>query len=362
LRINFVLPPVNLSGGIRTIAVHAAALQARGHQVTVVSSCRRPPSLKSRVKSLLLGRGWPVAPPPEPSHLDDAGVRHRRLERYRRISDRDLPDADVTVATYWYTAEWVAALSGAKGAKVQFVQGNDADTPDLPVDRIEATWALPLHRVVVSRWLRELLRQRLGSGDVSLVPNGVDTDHFDAPPRGKQLVPTVGMVYSEDHLKGCDLALSAYAQAKALIPDLKLVVFSSQPISPALPLPEGAELHLRPPQARIPGLYAACDAWLWPSRREGFGLPILEALACRTPVIATPAGAAPELLADGGGTLLEAVEAGPMARAIVETCALSDGAWRARSERARGVACAHSWARSVVLLEEALSQAARRAP
>ncbi|MGC8714943.1 MAG: glycosyltransferase [Leptodesmis sp.] len=49
--------------------------------------------------------------------------------------------------------------------------------------------------------------------------------------------------------------------------------------------------------------YSACDAWLFPSRYEAVGLPILEAMACRTPVIGTPAGIAPEMLSDGAGIL-----------------------------------------------------------
>ena len=70
-----------------------------------------------------------------------------------------------------------------------------------------------------------------------------------------------------------------------------------------MPLPRDTEFHLRPPQDRIRDIYSKCDAWLFGSRSEGFGLPILEAMACRTPVIGTPAGAAPELLGDGRGIL-----------------------------------------------------------
>ena len=364
MRITFVLPVANLSGGIRTIAIYARALQERGHRVTVLSTNRPGPRLRSRLKSLALGRGWPGEPPLGPSHLDGPGhldgaaLDHRRLERFRPVVDADLPDADVVVATWWTTAEWVAALSPSKGAKVQLVQGNDTETPGLPVARVEATWRLPLHRVVVSRWLLDLVRSR-GVDDVTLVPNGVDTRAFDAPPRGRQPTPPVGLVYSELAIKGSDVALAAFEQARLALPGLRLLVFGGEPVSPRLPLPPGAEFHLAPPQADLPALYAGCDAWLWPSRREGFGLPILEAMACRTPVIAAPAGAAPELLAEGGGILLPAAEVGPMAAAIGRLCALPDPAWRALSGQARVVAEAHGWDNSVVLFERALEEATR---
>ena len=124
------------------------------------------------------------------------------------------------------------------------------------------------------------------------------------PPRGKNRVPTVGFVYTGAPRKTCNVASEAFRIASQRIPGLRLVVFGSHGVIPELPLPPAAEFHVRPPQAKLRELYAKCDAWLFSSKTEGFGLPILEAMACRTPVIGTPAGAAPELIADGGGILV----------------------------------------------------------
>lgn len=49
------------------------------------------------------------------------------------------------------------------------------------------------------------------------------------------------------------------------------------------------------PLQNLPALYSAADAFLFPSLSEGFGLPILEAMACGTPVITSDRGAAPEV-------------------------------------------------------------------
>ena len=68
-----------------------------------------------------------------------------------------------------------------------------------------------------------------------------------------------------------------------------------------VPLPPGSMFVRQPAQDMIRDIYGQCDVWLFSSRSEGFGLPLLESMACRTPVIATPAGAAPELCAGGGG-------------------------------------------------------------
>lgn len=52
------------------------------------------------------------------------------------------------------------------------------------------------------------------------------------------------------------------------------------------------------------GLYAVSDAYLCTSKAEGFGMPILEAMACNLPCVATDTGALHELLMDGRGFLI----------------------------------------------------------
>lgn len=53
------------------------------------------------------------------------------------------------------------------------------------------------------------------------------------------------------------------------------------------------------------GLYAAADAFLLTSKAEGLALPVLEAMACRLPVVGTKCAAIEEHLSDGRGLLIE---------------------------------------------------------
>jgi glycosyltransferase involved in cell wall biosynthesis len=353
LRIVFVLPPPNLGGGTRTIAAYAEQLKRRGHQVIALSVPDHRPTLKHQLKSVLKGKGWQSAQRQEPSHFEGRDIDHRQIERPRPI-ESDVPDADVVIATWWQTAEWVAALSAAKGAKAYFIQGDEAAIPGLPAERIAATWQLPMHKIVCSRWLMELARERGVDPTTSYVPNGVDIEQFHAPPRGKQRVPTVGMIYAEERFRGCDISLAAFDQAARILPALRLVSFGRWPMPPSA---RRTEFAYCPPQSTIPEIYSRCDAWLWASRREGFGLPLLEAMACRTPVIATPAGAAPELVLESGGRLVAHEDPAGMARAIEDICTLPDPAWRAISDRAHATAAEHTWARSTDLFENALRRA-----
>src|SRR5580658_10135731 len=128
MRITFVLDGGDsLSGGHRAIAMYARGLQQLGHTVVLVARPRRGPSLRDRARSLLkrtgLKRtGGTAEPERKPSHFQDAGLELRVLPSWRPVQDRDLPDADVVLATWWETVEWVHGLTAAKGVKIHLMQ------------------------------------------------------------------------------------------------------------------------------------------------------------------------------------------------------------------------------------------------
>jgi len=62
--------------------------------------------------------------------------------------------------------------------------------------------------------------------------------------------------------------------------------------------PDGVSLLGYVDKAELPRLYAGAAAFLYPGIYEGFGLPILEAMACGTPVVTSTTGAAPEIAGD----------------------------------------------------------------
>lgn len=359
MRINFVLPDADLSGGIRVISIYADRLRKRGHEVFVVSQPLEVPRLTAKVRSFLRGKGWPSSSQTKPTHFDGLDVPHRTIESPRAIRDDDVPDADVAIATWWQTAEWVAQLSPQKGTKVYFIQHHEIHH-QMPEQRVRATWRLPLYKITVSRWLVDLAATEYGDRDVSLVPNSVDTEQFYAPSRSKQPIPTVGVMYSPVPWKGCDISFKAFEIARQKIPNLQLVTFGSQLPCAELPLPAKSDFFYQPAQDRIKDIYARCDAWLFSSRSEGFGLPILEAMACRTPVIATSTGAAPELVGDGGGILVPLEDPEAMAREIERICLLTDSQWRTLSEAAYARVTGYSWDDATDLFEAALYTAIDR--
>jgi glycosyltransferase involved in cell wall biosynthesis len=91
-------------------------------------------------------------------------------------------------------------------------------------------------------------------------------------------------------------------------------------------------------------LYNACECFVFPSFYEGFGLPILEAMACGRAVACSNTSAMPEV-ADGAGLLFDPRQIEEIARALTDI--LLDSELRARMERL-GLqrAAAFSWQKS----------------
>jgi len=90
-------------------------------------------------------------------------------------------------------------------------------------------------------------------------------------------------------------------------------------------------------------IYSSCTAWLFTSRFEGFGLPILEAMAARTPVIGTPTGAAAELIAHGGGILVPMEDPDATANAIARFADMDAVEWTQLSQTAYRTVSSYTW-------------------
>jgi glycosyltransferase involved in cell wall biosynthesis len=313
--------------------------------------------LRRKVKSLLLGRGLPKT---EPSYFDGMDVEHRMLECARSVTDADVPDADVVIATYYTTGEGVLRLSPTKGAKAIFIQNYEVEEGQTNA-KLDATWRMPFHKITISEWLVQLAREKFGDAMVSHVPNSVDLEQFNAVPRGKQSAPTVGLLYNTFSLKGLHTSLPALKQVAAELPSLRLISFGAEHPDFRLPLPSYAEFHHQPPQHKLKELYAKCDVWMCGSRVEGFHLPPIEAMACRCPVVSTRVGGPMDILQDGvNGYLVNVGDAAALANRVTQVLKLPPEEWKQMSDAAYETATRYSWEEATTRFEQALELAVER--
>ncbi len=98
--------------------------------------------------------------------------------------------------------------------------------------------------------------------------------------------------------------LDAYERMRGQYPKMELVIVGSSGYpfkDPHLDsLPKGTHLLSEIPDTDLPSIYSGAQFFVYPSIYEGFGLPILEAMACGTPVIASNATSIPEVVGEAG--------------------------------------------------------------
>ena len=171
---------------------------------------------------------------------------------------------------------------------------------------------------VPSEYVRHLyVESGVRADKVRVVPNGVDPEKFNpqfapmklATEKRFKFLFVGGTIFR----KGPDLLLKAFLDNFTAADEVCLVIkdfggktvyagqtFESQ-IQAAKSQPNAPEiLHLNEELSpdSLPGLYTACDCLVLPYRGEGFGLPVLEAMACGLPVIVTAGGATDDFVRD----------------------------------------------------------------
>lgn len=206
--------------------------------------------------------------------------------------------------------------------------------------------------VCVSRFTAEEATALLGVENPRVVHNGVDNRFFDAVPLSPQELRALGITTpyvlaagGATARKNLEGLAGAWPRIHSARPDLELVLSGPEhPRRTALfrGLP-GVRLTGRLPSAQLPGLIAAAEVVVVPSLYEGFGLPALEAMAARTPVVVANTSALPEVVGDTG-TLVDPSPDG-IAQGVLHAASgdasVADGVRRAR-ERAAGF----TWERS----------------
>jgi glycosyltransferase involved in cell wall biosynthesis len=106
------------------------------------------------------------------------------------------------------------------------------------------------------------------------------------------------------------------------------------------------------PDEQLARLYRGARCLAYPSLYEGFGLPIVEAMACGTPVV-TSAGGAPEEVAGGAAVLVDPRDPGAIAAGLEEASSRRDELVRLGLQRARAFDWEETARRTVDVYREA---------
>jgi len=169
--------------------------------------------------------------------------------------------------------------------------------------------------IVLSKAFGEILHReyRIPWEQISTIPGGVDIQHFQQTLTRQQAREKLQwhrdrfIVFTPRrlvHRMGLDKLLLAVAQVKQTYPDVWLAIAGKGPLKADLEQ-QTKELELEDhvkflgflPDEDLPIAYQAADLTIMPSQSlEGFGLVLLESLACGTPALCTPVGGMPEVI------------------------------------------------------------------
>ena len=195
-----------------------------------------------------------------------------------------------------------------------------------------------------------------------VVPNAASESFFNPPTeKGNEVLAQLGLTGRPyvlvpgglHHRKNADLILDAWPHIHHRRPDLTLVVINhSDPayldranaLTPSLILAGYQE------EDQLVALYNAAQLVWFPTRYEGFGMPVIEAMACGAPVISSNSSAIPEIAGDAA-TLLSPDK---MEDHIDVICSLidDDSAREKFSQLGRARAQRYRWANSARQLAE----------
>ena len=219
MNITFILPFIQIGGGVRVVFEYANRLIAMGHTVRII---------------------YPIVPPLWFSKSKIELFRYKTIESFRNLMKKSeidwfdlnspliktfslsakympfiknfIPDADIVIATSWETAYFVNSLPPEKGKKFYFIQHyeiwdlwNDLNCwervkdisekkEDFPLsmsyivpsdpylkrikETVDATYKMPFNMITISSWLKDLLEKRFEQKVYGTIKSGVNFDLF----------------------------------------------------------------------------------------------------------------------------------------------------------------------------------------
>jgi glycosyltransferase involved in cell wall biosynthesis len=301
MKITFVLANITIGGGTKVIFEYGHYLRLKGHNVSIIYPAMPP----------IVGRSF--------FNFYDLkyfarslknNLRHRNkvewygietpLSKIPIMISPYIPTADIVIATEWTTAKFVAGLSNNQGIKAYFVQGYETFIGNS--NMVEKTYKLPLKKIVVATWLKNIIKNISGE-EPYIATNGVNFKTFYKiqENRIKSNKKRVLMLYHSNPVKGVNDGIEAFTLAQKEYKNAQLVMFG---VWKGKDVPNWVEFHQNPTTDSLRDLYCSCDIFLCPSRMEGWQFPPMEAMACGLATVLTNVGGVPEYTKAGETALV----------------------------------------------------------
>ena len=201
---------------------------------------------------------------------------------------------------------------------------------------------------------------------IRVIPNAVSPAFFQAPtPQGEEVFARLGLSGRPyvlvpgglHHRKNAELILEAWPEMHRRCPELVLVITSHNTpayLERAKLLTSVVPTGFQEEDALV-ALYHGAELVWFPSKYEGFGMPVVEAMACGAAVVASNSSALPEIAGGAAAALLPSDRPQEHVEAVIDL--LRDpGARQRAGELGRRRAASFTWKRSAELLVQNFSE------
>jgi hypothetical protein len=311
--IQFLLPGAGIAGGIKVVFQYANHLVEQGHIVRIYYPGVMHPATKRfwAMESKLRLLKYKFFPSKEARNWFPLKAD---IFQVPSLEKKYIGDGDVVIATGNETAQYVVDLPERAGKKFYFIQ--DWENWGKTDEEIAYTWRLPLHRITISSTLAARA-EKLGVEIDAIITNGIDSSVFyNNTPHEAHGLPKLLMLSHHDERKGLEDGFKAISLVRNTYPDISLTMFGAG--EPLATMPAQTTFVQRPDSKTLRKLYSDADIFISPSHHEGCQLPPMEAMFCRTAVVATNVGGIPDYAIAGKTALVvEPHQPEKLAQAII---------------------------------------------
>lgn len=293
-KINVIIPSSVLGGGLRIIFTYCNYFVSKGYDVCVYIPClfawpdieNGRPIVKTSIANTFK-RGTKI------SWFDNKFI----VKLAWKITDKYIRDADIVIATAWFTARSVYNLSGSKGKKIYFIQ--DYEIWHQKKGIVDASYQLNMKRICITQTLANTILKECGVHS-EVVYNGIDSQEFYNGNKKINKKKTIIMLGNFSDYKGGIQGLKILTKIYEKY-QTRIIIFGIQKPNP---LPDYIEFYHSPERSLLISLYRESDILLFPSLQEAWGLTVLEAMANKVAVVGMNTGCLEEIGIDNENVLL----------------------------------------------------------
>ena len=281
MKICFILPgfisvPM---GGIKVVHEYANRLADRGHDITLIYPLQLRTNLIYRFKKTMI-RVFDQINGTERAlyYTPDTKVT---VLTVKKIIGKYVPIGDSVIAVGWQTANAVSNLPENCGNKFYFLQSFESYF--INKKQVSKTYHLPLHKIAISQWIINEI-EALGEQSAGPLGNAINSNEFFLESKNARRPIDIMFHYHPAKIKGASDVLAVLKTLKKRYPRLTATMITAR--RPVHRIPAWIEQHFHLTIDKLRQLYNTSKIFLHTSRWEGWGLPVMEAMACGCAIIA----------------------------------------------------------------------------